>query len=116
MGELVDLKEYRLKKEAEEKIKVEEDLARLRAELAEITARLSLSPDLNSYPIFPEEEYYHSLSSKDFYFSTIWPPYDEYRKDVRDDDDLYSTTWTFETPKWCTDLYVYEVELPPRED
>jgi len=115
MGELVDLEEYRLKKEAEEKIKTEEEIELLREELEEIMARLSLSPNLDSCPVYPED-YYSSISSEGFYFSTVWPPYSEYRKDIQDEEDLYSLAWTPDIPKWCIDLKIYDEEHTPRED
>ena len=66
MGELVDLQEYRLKKEAEEEARRQEEVDRLCEEISEIMARLSLSPNPHYYPIFPEDDY-RMLTEKDFY-------------------------------------------------
>ena len=103
MGELVDLQEYRLKKEAEEEARRQAEIDKLRAEIADVMARLSLSPN-NSYPIFPEEDY-RAMSHDDLYFSTLWST--DYRQDVRCDDEEYTyPSCDYEDPKWYLDLRI----------
>ena len=118
MGELVDLKEYRLKKEAEKKARDEEEIEKLRVELAEVMARLSLSPDFNSIPVFIDE-HQDTFSNSDYYYlSTIWPgPLYESSRDSREEyrhedyEDSYSNY--YEDPKWYIDL---RNPVPPPPD
>ena len=111
MGELVDLKQYRLKKEAEEEIKVQQDIDDLKKELDEIMARIPISHDVDSYPIFSESD---SLiaPSEYIYFSTLWPPYDEYHRDRDDVEGVFQDLcFDYENPKWYIDL-----KLKPLKD
>ena len=107
MGELVDLQEYRLKKEAEEEARRQEEVDRLCEEISEIMARLSLSPNPHYYPIFPEDDY-RMLTEKDFYLD-FWPlpDYGDYKRDVRYEEEEYSYHISdYENPKWYLDLSI----------
>jgi len=109
MGELVNLQEYRLKKEEEEEARRQEECDRLCEEISEIMARLSLSPNPYSYPIFPDDDDYLTLQHDQLYVPALWPNPDhrDYIRDVRYDDEEYTYSLNdYENPKWYLDLSV----------
>jgi hypothetical protein len=112
MGELVDLKKYRLKKEAEEQAKIEEEIQDLREELDQVMARHSLSPNLSSYPVYPDGEY-ASLPLDYLYLSNLWPPYDQTHYDIRDEEEYYSHLFDEDTSQYYIDLRIKPFAMLP---